>query len=313
MAGRFYFIDNSTQLNAANLNKLAYSSVVNLLKNSYFETWSEGTSAEPDGWNFNNAGGYCAIAQDSTKDEWGTYTARLLRTAGGGAARLEQDINNILAPGQTYTVVVRCNCNLANTARAFIYDDQSTYQYSDYHTGGGSMETLSVTATIDASATTMRVGVILASTNSTTYVDGIALYRGNVGPEYVHNPADQAATCNGYDTNGTFTNAPGGIRVVPFIMTGTLAGGALQETETFTLAHGCEKILHACADVLSLTTDDPDEFSVNCDNYGGGGGETTFDVTVYKHTAGNIAGGNYEVRGHYITIGWDNYAEVFGA
>lgn len=317
MAGRFQWIDNdpSTTWRAVYMNKGLDGAKMNILKNSYMASWSAGTSVAPDGFNWTNGGGMASIARSTSNNEYGDYTAYIIHAGGGSAALLEQYVtDSALAEGGTYTVMARVSCNQASTARVYLYDSVTGYSYSSYHTGGGSYEWLSVTVAVSGSITYAKVGVAVATVGSATYIDNLALYRGEIGPDYMHNPADHAMGCYGYDTNGTFTNLPGAIREIPFIATGNLTAGATTyKTVSFTLAHGCEKILYVSAGAISFGTTDPARVSVNCDNYGGGGGETSFDVNLEVHTGTFTASEAYEIRGTYVVTGWDNYVEVFGA
>lgn len=305
---RFRFVDNSTVLNASNLNKLPDSNTSNMLKNSYFESWGAGTSSAPDGWNFvTGTGG--SVAQDSTQEEWGNYTARIIHTGSGTQARLQTRIIDP-TPNVYYTCVARVNCNAANTARAFIYDLSSGYQYSDYHTGGGSMESLDATAQVSATAGYIECGVAIQAVSSTSYIDGIYLARGQVGPDYQPSVADQCPTCNGYDNDGSYVNSPGGIRIVPFLKTGNFtAGAAAWKTITITMVHGCNACLAAHADLYSAGAIDPGDLSCNCDNFT----TTTFDVNCQRLSTTFAGSEAYVIKGHYIALGWDNYQEVYGS
>ena len=49
------------------------------------------------------------------------------------------------------------------------------------------------------------------------------------------------------------------------------------------------------------------------DSYGGGSGETSFDINIIKHTAGNLTASEaFEIRGVIWMYGWDAPGETFG-
>jgi hypothetical protein len=85
----------------------------------------------------------------------------------------------------------------ASAARAAIYDG-SAWQYGSFHPGGGAYATLTVTATIGASASLAYAGVAFAA-SCTAYVDNAMLVVGSQYADYAPlHPADDLARCLRY-------------------------------------------------------------------------------------------------------------------
>lgn len=139
-------------------------------RNGYFEkfnTYSSG-ALQPDFWTL--AGSGATIARSTTLFTNNFREGRkngLSMTRSGTDCTLTQtvglswgDVASTSLQGETVTVYARILASAATSARLFIYDG-STTTYSDYHTGGGTVEELSKSIALGASATKLTFGVEL--------------------------------------------------------------------------------------------------------------------------------------------------------
>ena len=270
---------------------------------------SEGASAAPDAWVWSAGGGVLAKETSSSFVEYGNASAKITKMAGDADySILEQVLTPLHLPTGYYTICGRVHCNVASGVALFIHDG-STYNVTATHTGGGSFETLKATFNI-SSYSGFKVGVICYQVDgAATYLDSLALYRGECAPYYSPNPADFAPICQGYDDDGTFTNLHGGLRQEYIKVTGTLSGGAgTQETITVTLTHGCQAILIAHAEPYTFGTTLPKNVTAQCANYTA----TQFDINLNCHSGNFTASEAYEMRCMVHMRGWDSGTEVFG-
>lgn len=149
---------------------------------SDFESWANGTSVAPDGWVAVGTAG--SIARESTNIKFGTYSMKIISGATGQYAAeyifdflgnsLIRDAREIsylnYFPGRTLTFGMWVQCSSASKARIYINDGFTT-TYSSYHTGGGSMEFLTVTVQINDSSTQIKFGCEVANNTVTAYFD----------------------------------------------------------------------------------------------------------------------------------------------
>lgn len=303
MTKRQFWTDNVVNVDSANLNALAYGSGVNLLRNSNFETWgSAGGGSTPEGWNW-TAGG-AVLARNAAQNEAGDYCAYIDKSAGGTTARLEQYIIMDLPEGD-YTVVARIKANTANKARCFLHDS-TAHRYSDYHTGSGSYETLSVAYSVTGH-TYLIVGVDVDDSTIDCYIASIALYRGGKGPDYMPAPQEFSTITPYWEINGVEHPVSGGLREIPFKATGVVSGTDPEHTFTYTVGMGAGEILVAHGDVQNMGTTSEPEVDVRCYAY-----TTTGFTIALRRNSGNLTNGEaYDVRGVFYALGWDTYTEVF--
>lgn len=175
--------------------KVTYRTSPQLTRNRYFEKWNvvdpdtASATALPDSWTIAGASGTCI--RSTTGAVRGKYTAGVLRsgtnvtlsqsagsdTVGSRRSLLESPDGESLA-GEQVGFTAKVTTSTASQCRVAIYDG-STTTYSSYHTGSGGMETLTVTATLGASATqcTFRIYV---EADGTAYVDEAYGYYGQL-------------------------------------------------------------------------------------------------------------------------------------
>ena len=197
--------DNSTKLattayvDTGLATKVANDGTVNptnLLSNGNFESWSAGTSAPPDGWTLN--GGSAAVAREATTIKIGTYSAKITRNGDDCQiyTRIHEEKGINYFKGRNVTFSCWVNATVASRARIFVYDGVGL-TYSSYHSGGSSWELLTVTRTINASATLLQCSLAVDTGDTSAYFDGATLVEGTSKFAYAPKPADI--------TTGTFT------------------------------------------------------------------------------------------------------------
>ena len=157
---------------------------VNAIPNSSFETWERGTSVAPDNWAVAGAG--ATIAREGTTFKHGTYSAKLTRS--GADATLSANVlveygGLTYVRGEEYTFKAWVLATVASRARLYINDGIGS-TFSSYHTGGSAWEELSVTRTLDGSATELTIGFQVATGDTAAYLDGCRLTEGASAPAY---------------------------------------------------------------------------------------------------------------------------------
>lgn len=207
------------------------SNARNILVNGGFEVWQRGTSfSSPtngeftaDRWRVTQGapGGHTyTVDRESTTIDSGTYSLKFdITNAGAGALlNIRQDMHEVSSyKGKTLTASVRVKTSTTSAIRIQLDDDigQST---SSYHTGGGAWETLTVTHTVSASATGVRLRIGFVGINavvSTTYIDSAMVVIGSDALGFVpEDPAKEIARCQRYyqrqDNFGQFSYASAG-------------------------------------------------------------------------------------------------------
>lgn len=158
-------------------------SFTNLLENGDFESWSAGTAVDPDGWALSGAG---ATIARSTDEFIGTYSAGVTRS--GAPTYFTQDIADY-PRYQNRTVTMGCwvKTTQASAVRIRIADDADAV-YSEYHTGGGTWEWLTVSYDVTATAAYLRAYGTIFTTDCTAYFDGAILVEGSVCPAFSPKP-----------------------------------------------------------------------------------------------------------------------------
>jgi hypothetical protein len=153
----------------------------NLIRNHDLARWSRGNALAPDHFVLSGAGAAVARAgageSDTTHMEAGLYTVKV--TSGGGAAAKltatpvsAADVT--LADewqGRTIQLSALVQAGAGSTARLIVDDGVGTTA-SDYHTGGGTPEFLTVEHDVSSSATKIDVYLEVAAGNNVVYMNG---------------------------------------------------------------------------------------------------------------------------------------------
>lgn len=151
------------------------------IPNGDFEVWENGTAAAPDNWAITGSGATIARESSGTLIKHGLYSAKLTRV--GNDATLMRDI--YVPAGSTYvrsrdfTYGGWAYATAASTTRLRI-DDGVTVSQSAYHTGGSTWEWLTITVTVGASVTQLKVGFEVVTTNTSSYLDAVGIVEGNL-------------------------------------------------------------------------------------------------------------------------------------
>ncbi len=160
------------------------SGLKNELVNGDFNDWTAGTSSNPDYWTTSGTGR--TIAQDASDPVVGSYSLKLTRS--GAATYLSQanihlDKGIAYWQGRTVTAGAWVKTSVSSgTVRIYINDGTQTY--SDWHTGGGAWEFLTVTKTISGSATTLGMHSLI-SADGDVYYDGFIMVEGTSLPPFM--------------------------------------------------------------------------------------------------------------------------------
>lgn len=161
-----------------------------------WETSIGGTSSlsvSRDGANADAGSGYCAAC---------TYTHNV-------ASSFNQKLEHYAQlRGRLVTFTARVRTTVAGACRLAIQDSVTGQTFGAFHTGGGVYQTLSVTATVAAAATSAYVQVVF-SASGTFYVDSAVLVVGATAPPFTPlHPADDLGRCLRYyqQWGGQITN-----------------------------------------------------------------------------------------------------------
>jgi len=167
----------------------ASSSTFNWTFNSDQEIWGAGTSAASTGWTL--AGASATVAKNTTAGQFKISTSSAAITRAGADATYYQDIDLISGFGPaarwgSKTVVLGAwvRATVASRARIYIYDGTTT-TYSSYHTGGSSLEFLTVTVALQATPTAVRVGLSVDTGDTTAQVDGFVFSLGSSVSDWI--------------------------------------------------------------------------------------------------------------------------------
>lgn len=205
-----------------NTNTPYLTGAANILVNGGLEIWQRGTgfsspgngSQTADGITVNKNGAPTfSASREASVVDGGVYSFKLSVTVADSLKLyFTWAIENTAAyRGKTVSVSVRVNSNVANTVRIGLADgitNGGAYALSSYHTGDGTWQTLTVTATIAAGATNMNVGFGCFANGdikvANSYFDSAMMVLGPnpVGFIPLH-PADDWARCLRYYEAGT--------------------------------------------------------------------------------------------------------------
>lgn len=312
------FVANTTELSAAELNKLIDRSCENVCRNSSFESWTNGagpsTSANPDAWVFQSGGAGATIEKDTLsgtgRQMSGDYCAKVNIASAGGVSYLYQEFTPLLSEnlnGRWFSASMKLQCITATDKVRLYIDDGMTKEYSSY--AGPTLQTLTVKRQLDGSATKLIVGVEFLDGTYSAYVDDALIVEGQMVPKYVLGPPDQCVISKYFDSNGVAAKLDGSCQIVAFkIVVADPSGitATASYTKSYTLKNQCNSILFADASMYSMGTTAPEDVNVTCNNYATSG----FDIVMKKLSGSFTANEAYEIRGFYIAAGYKN-GEVF--
>lgn len=161
----------------------------NFTQNGDFEQWDAGTSAPPTGWVLQGAG--ATVAKNTTAGQFKYGLASAALTRAGADAFLYQLIDTTPGFGsvavwknKTVTFGAWVRATVASRARVFCNDGVGV-NYSSYHSGGGVLEFITVTRTLDAASTFVQVGLSVDTGDTTAQFDGAVFVRGNYVGDFI--------------------------------------------------------------------------------------------------------------------------------
>ena len=166
----------------------------NLLKNGSFETWSKGTNVAPDGWTLEGGGG--PIVVKNTTNVQLELSSATITNAPANPGYLKQTVLTISSTKNTHlrgaTVTLSCwvKASAASLAQLIINEGPRLTR-SAYHSGRGSYELLTVSATLQNDATELTVYLFIDGGASTTVTfDGAMLVEGSMPFAFSPHPTD---------------------------------------------------------------------------------------------------------------------------
>lgn len=180
---------------------------VNLLVNGGLEIWQRGsgpftaqTAYSADRW-FNSiaSGDTLSVSKDTThQDGASSACAAATYTKSTGGSLLIQKLEDyIQLQGKAVSLSFRVKTSTANATRVAL-DDGTTVSYSSYHSGSGNYETLTVTATMGASASEV-LAMVEFDASCTAYLDNAMLVVGSAPINYIPlTPAEEWSRCQRY-------------------------------------------------------------------------------------------------------------------
>lgn len=160
----------------SHIAKVTFSDDPILNQNRYFEKWNSYDSSgilKPDSWTL--AGSGATMARSTTANRRGTSTVAITRagtdcTLLNTVGLLENGVTGDSLRGKTVYAVGVCQSAVASQMRLRVTDGVDTTN-SSYHTGGGTLEELTVTHTVNAAATTLQVGFSVETSNTVCYAE----------------------------------------------------------------------------------------------------------------------------------------------
>jgi hypothetical protein len=182
-AGKWYFATDTAQLffdtGSAWTTVATPSPALNHAFNSSMEIWGAGAAAAPTGWTLSGAG--ATVAKNTTAGQFKLGAASAALTRVGTDCMLYQDIDTIADYGpvdrwQGRTVSFGCwvRATVASRAKISIEDGVGSTA-SSFHSGGSTYEFLTVTRTIDAAATRVRIRLEVVTGNTVAQFDGAVM------------------------------------------------------------------------------------------------------------------------------------------
>lgn len=143
----------------------------NLLSN-----WSFENGDPPNDWNIAGAG--ATRGQSTTQTKIGTYSANLTRN-GADCLLEQQPLSPTTFQSQTLTMGCWVYASVPNSVRLRLSDDAVGATYSNYHTGDSTWQWITVSHSVGATATAIKVRLNVENTNTTAYFDGAVLIVGS--------------------------------------------------------------------------------------------------------------------------------------
>lgn len=182
----------------------------NVLRNGEMWEWAAGAAAAPDGWTLSGAA--CTIARTGTGEAdtftfgAGRYASKVTRA--GTDCKLTWTVLSTTAiadetyvKGKRFVAAMLGKTSTASHLKLTIDDGVGTTS-SDFHTGGGSTEYLTVARTLDAAATKIEIYAEIQTTNAAAYVGGVGAWFGDVAPK------NASSTRTAMTDHGRFWAAP---------------------------------------------------------------------------------------------------------
>lgn len=162
----------------------------NLLSNGDFEDAPVSSLITPAGWTVSGAG--ATFVSASAQVKVGKYSAVLSRS--GTDCYAQQNVHAAKGiaywKGRTVTLGVWVFATVASRARLYLSDGVATV-FSSYHTGGSTWEFLTVSQTINSSATVIQVGLGVETGNTSAYFDGAICVEGSSAFAFSPKPAEE--------------------------------------------------------------------------------------------------------------------------
>lgn len=220
-----------------NIDFLAATPLQNLLLNGGFEVWQRGVGPftadlayTADRWVMDEVGTTAlSVTRDTNSEVNSQYCAAVVVSSYNTESYLYQKLEDWQSlKGKEITFSIRVKTTTAAAVRVQISDGVGTTTSTTYHEGTGVFQTLSITRTISASATSVQVYVVF-NANCTAYLDNAVLVLGPVAAEYVpEHPAEDWDRCQRYyyDGGGSGTGDRGGMIVLFLDGTNTRVYGA---------------------------------------------------------------------------------------
>lgn len=145
------------------------------------ESFSSGAAAAPDGWALVGSG--ASVAREATIVKHGNYSAKLTRVTND--CYLKRDIS-WTAYYQSRKVTLGCwvYATVASRVRLGISDGTDSTN-SSYHTGNSTWQFLTLTHTLNASASQLTCYLIVDTGDTLAYFDGAVLVEGTICPTYM--------------------------------------------------------------------------------------------------------------------------------
>ena len=169
--------------------KMAEKAINNLICNGDFELWSKGISSAPDAWEERKEGVIYAQV-DSRK--LGSYGLRMVGT--GSVAYLTYQSIKDYANYAKKTLTASCWVKTVGKKVNLRLDDGSITN-GQYHSGSGDWELLSVTKTISATPSKLRLAIAqpLPLQKDEVICDGALLVEGDKVVEFSPHPSDSSS------------------------------------------------------------------------------------------------------------------------
>lgn len=213
----------------------------NYVRNGHFDGWLAGASAAPDCWGF--AGD--AIAQEDTIIKVGTYSAKMTSGAAAEAELYQLPAFEFMGQlrGQAVTLGAWVYASAADRVKVRIDDGVSVVD-SDYHSGSGDWEFLTVTLDpVDAGGSIVAVIHIDAGDAIDVYVDGVILTAGPLPSLFQNGINDWAPRLLQYqDATATNFRLGGGL----MMQIGQSPGAGGDITVTFPVAFSAAPLMVLC-------------------------------------------------------------------